>query len=48
VVARESIAAGAEIINDIWAFADPDIARVAADSRASLMLIIPAKRSNKC
>jgi dihydropteroate synthase len=36
-VAREAIAAGADLINDTWAGADPDLARVAAETGAGLV-----------
>ncbi len=37
-VAREAIAAGATVINDTTALSDPDLARVVADSDATLVL----------
>ena len=37
VVAREAMAAGADLINDAWGGVDPDIARVAAETGASLV-----------
>jgi dihydropteroate synthase len=36
-VAREAIAAGADLINDTWAGADPDLAGVAAETGAGLV-----------
>ncbi|MGU3493127.1 dihydropteroate synthase [Xanthobacteraceae bacterium A53D] len=39
-VARLALAAGVQIINDIWGFAaDPDMARVVADSEAAVVLM---------
>lgn len=39
-VARQALAAGASLINDVWALRmDPDMARVAADSGAGLILM---------
>jgi dihydropteroate synthase len=38
-VARAAVAAGAEIINDIRGLADPDMAAVAAETRAALVLM---------
>ncbi|QAV69175.1 dihydropteroate synthase [Salinibacterium sp. UTAS2018] len=38
-VARRSIAAGATVINDTTGLSDPDLARVVADSEASLVLV---------
>ncbi|HEY8376642.1 MAG TPA: dihydropteroate synthase [Nannocystis sp.] len=38
VVAREAVAAGAAIINDVSGLADPDMARVAADTGAGLVI----------
>ncbi|MGJ8722341.1 MAG: dihydropteroate synthase [Salinibacterium amurskyense] len=38
-VARRSIAAGATVINDTTGLSDPDLARVVADSEASLILV---------
>lgn len=37
-VAREAIAAGAAIVNDVSGLADPDMARVVADSEAGLVI----------
>jgi len=36
-VAREAVAAGADLINDTWAGADPDLARVAAETGVGLV-----------
>ncbi|TQN31521.1 dihydropteroate synthase [Haloactinospora alba] len=36
-VARECVAAGADLVNDTWAGADPELARVAAESGAGLV-----------
>ena len=36
-VAVEAVAAGADLLNDTWAGADPDLARVAAESGAGLV-----------
>ena len=36
-VAREAVAAGADLLNDTWAGADPRLARVAADTGAGLV-----------
>jgi len=36
-VAREAIAAGADLVNDTWAGADPELARVAAETGAGLV-----------
>jgi dihydropteroate synthase len=39
-VARDSLAAGASIVNDIWAFArDPEMAQVVSESHAGLILM---------
>jgi len=38
-VAKKAVEAGASIINDVTALADPDMARVAADSGAGLILM---------
>lgn len=39
LVAREALALGAEIINDVSAMADPDMARVVADAGAGIVLM---------
>ncbi|GAA2520991.1 dihydropteroate synthase [Pilimelia columellifera] len=36
-VAREAVAAGADLLNDTWAGADPELAQVAADTGAGLV-----------
>jgi len=37
VVAREAVAAGADLINDTWSGADPEVAQVAAETGAGLV-----------
>ena len=40
VVARQALAAGAHIVNDVWGFkADPDLAQVAAEAGAPIILM---------
>ena len=47
-VAREAVEAGASIINDVWGLKrDPDIARVACDSKAGLILMFNATDSSR-
>ncbi len=47
IVARKAVEAGASIINDVWGLKrDPDIARVASESRSGLILMFNATDSS--